>query len=113
MTIKERLGRLARGSGLPLFALAVIAYFAFHAVEGERGILAWHRMKADLEHATARQAELAAERARLTQRVGLLAPGSLDRDMIDEQARRLLNYGHALDRVIILGSKPHREGQME
>ena len=102
MTVRQRLGRLAKEGGVPLFVLALIAYFGFHAVQGERGILAWHRMKADLAHAEQRRAELAGERQRLAHRVGLLEPGSLDRDMIEEQARRLLNYGHPLDRVIML-----------
>ncbi len=102
MSVKERLGRLAREGGLPLFVLALVAYFGFHAVQGERGILAWHRMKADLAHADAREIELAAKRERLIRRVTQLQPESLDPDMIEEQARLLLNYGHPLDRVIML-----------
>ena len=102
MSVKERLGRLAREGGLPLFVLALVAYFGFHAVQGERGILAWHRMKADLAHADAREIELADKRERLARRVSQLQPDSLDPDMIEEQARLLLNYGHPLDRVIML-----------
>ena len=104
MTVRERLGRLAKEGGVPLFVLAIIAYFGFHAVQGERGIMAWHRMKADLEHAEAREVELAARREQLAHRVSLLQPESLDPDMIEEQARRLLNFGKPLDRVIILES---------
>ena len=107
MTVRERLVRLAKDGGLPLFVLAIIVYFGFHAVQGERGILAWHRMKADLEHAEAREVELAAKSERLAHRVSLLQPESLDRDMIEEQARLLLNFGHSLDRVILL--KPEQQ----
>jgi cell division protein FtsB len=42
------------------------------------------------------------EREQLEQRVALLNPKSVDRDMVDEWSRRLLNYGLPNERVIPL-----------
>ena len=102
MLVMPHIRRWAKQVRLPLLLGFVLAYFAFHLVNGDRGITAWVQIRNDLAQAEARLAAVAAERARLEHRVKLLSPESLDPDMIDEQARRLLNYGHKDDRVIIL-----------
>ena len=80
----------------------LLAYFGYHAVQGERGLLAWMRVKADLAEAKATEMQLAAERATLEHRVGLLSPDHLDPDLLEERARILLNYGHPDDVIILL-----------
>ena len=105
MSVMLYLRRWAKQIRLPLLLSFVLAYFAFHLVNGDRGIRAWVQIGNDLERAEARLQVVAAEREELEHRVGLLDPKSLDPDMIDEQARRLLNYGHPDDRVIILDGR--------
>ena len=48
---------------------------------------------------------MADQRAELEHRVSLLRPDSLDPDLLEEQARRLLNFGFA-NEAIILTPKP-------
>ncbi len=83
-----------------LFAIAV-SYFAFHFVQGDRGLIAWLRLNQQIEDSQAQVALLAAQRARLEHRVGLLRPDHLDRDMLDERTRAVLGVAHR-DEVIIL-----------
>ncbi len=86
----------------PAIGICVVAYFAYHLVNGDRGLVAWHGLQ---QQVAARRIEAAAvreEREQLEQRVQLLNPKSVDRDMLDEWSRRLLNYGQPNEMVIPL-----------
>jgi cell division protein FtsB len=90
----------------PFFGVCLLVYFVYHAVQGERGLIAWARVSKDIEST---QAALLASRAQehgLEARVRLLRPDSLDRDMLDEQARRMLNVIRPGEKVILLPSDP-------
>ena len=95
--IKDRTRLIA----LPVALFCLVAYFGYHAVQGERGLLAWLAVNQELSQARAMQTALADERGALERRVILLRPDSLDRDMLDERAHAILNYG-SKDEVIIL-----------
>ncbi|MDP2620250.1 MAG: septum formation initiator family protein [Hyphomicrobiales bacterium] len=87
-------------------ACAILAlYFAYHAVVGDNGILAWR----DQQREEVRlQKELAGARARrlaLEHRVTLMRPESLDPDMLDERARENLNLAHPNDITIFRNAR--------
>ena len=84
MHLMLQMRRLAKQARLPILLFAVLAYFAFHAVQGDRGLRAWVEVKRELAHAETRLATVEAERARLENSVGLLDPKNLDGDMIEE-----------------------------
>ncbi|MCG8512197.1 MAG: septum formation initiator family protein [Rhodospirillales bacterium] len=84
----------------PVLGVCVVAYFAFHAVQGDRGMIAWWNLKQRVAAARAALTDITAHRKLIEHRVGLLHPNSLDPDMLDERVRRMLNYGHA-DEIII------------
>lgn len=92
--------RLVRQTLPPLLCVLVIAYFGYHAVQGERGVLAHARLAAELAAVEAIAAEVRAERARLERRVALLHPDHIDPDMLDEQVRDVLGLAHP-DELII------------
>jgi cell division protein FtsB len=74
----------------PLFlACAVLAYFGYHAVHGERGFLAWVDRNREIEAARLELAQLNAERDQLQHRIGGLQEGHLDRDLREEELRKL------------------------
>jgi len=85
---------------VPAISIAVMAYFGYNAFEGRLGIKA----KAELEkQAVLLKEELARLRQKkstLSTRVDLLRTGSLERDMLDEQARYHLNLTHQ-DEIVI------------
>ncbi len=76
---------------LPLICLLIFAYFFHHAVNGRYGLTAHERAEAKALHLEFRLAELTKQRELLAQRVSLLKNGSIERDMLDEQARYHLN----------------------
>ncbi|MFO1127612.1 MAG: septum formation initiator family protein [Rhodospirillales bacterium] len=86
----------------PAFGICAVAYFAYHLVHGDRGLIAWHALQQQVEARRLEAAAVRQEREDLEQRVRLLNPNSVDRDMLDEWARRLLNYGLPNERVIPL-----------
>lgn len=76
---------------VPALAAVFLSYFGFHAWHGDFGIYSSYQLvdrKAELE---GRLAELKAERQHLESRVLLLHDGTLEKDMLDEQARRALS----------------------
>ena len=86
----------------PALAVCVSGYFGYHVLHGDRGLTAWVDLQSTVTALNDQYTEIKAERDALDHRVALLKPGSLDPDMLDERARRMLNYGDARDVVIFL-----------
>jgi cell division protein FtsB len=94
--------RRARHVVWPALAIIALAYMTYHIVHGDRGLVAWRDFRERIAIVQAELTAVAAERQTLAVRAGLLHPDNVDPDMLDEWARRLLNYGRADDLVIIL-----------
>jgi cell division protein FtsB len=90
----------------PVLGFALCAYFAYHLVEGDRGLLALWNLQTQVRDATATLAKLQAERDPLAHRVALLQGNHIDRDFLDERVRAVLNDG-APDEIVIY--YPHAE----
>ena len=101
MSLMSELRIRARHVLLPAFGVAAVFYFAYHGVNGDRGLLAWRAMQQQVADARADLAGVRSEREILERRVKLLYPESLDPDMLDESSRRLLNYGLPQEQVIL------------
>jgi cell division protein FtsB len=86
----------------PVFAAAVVAYFAYYTVEGERGLLALTRLQAQVAQAEKDYADTKAQREALEAKVVSLRPDSLDIDRLDERTRALLNDSQHNELIIIL-----------
>ncbi len=84
----------------PLAGAALIGYFIYHAVQGDRGLVAWWNLRYEIEKADYELAEVTAQKKILEHRVGLLRPESLDRDMLEERARAMLGVVHADDLIV-------------
>lgn len=81
---------------------AMIAYFGYHGVHGERGLRAHRNFNAEILALNTELAGLEAERKAIEARVDRFAPNSVDRDLLDEEARESLGWLHPNDRVIPL-----------
>jgi cell division protein FtsB len=94
---RSRLSQLV----VPAITLPCLAYFVFHAQSGRYGTEASVALKEELARKQAVYAEIVGTREALETRVRLLSDGTLERDMIDERARRSLNLSND-DEVTIL-----------
>jgi cell division protein FtsB len=87
---------------VPAVAAAVLSYFGYHIYHGEFGIDSKAQLR---ERAEVLQAELDKVRTRRTDlegKVRMLRDGTIDKDMLDEQARRGLNLSHPDEVTIML-----------
>ena len=86
---------------IPSLLLAVlIAYFGFHALTGERGLLTSGQREQTLAARTAELKQIRAERMDLEARARLLRDSSLSADLLEERARSLLGFADPDDYVI-------------
>ncbi|WP_338150980.1 FtsB family cell division protein [Neoroseomonas soli] len=83
--------RFLQAIALPSLFLAVSGYFAWHAMHGDRGLIAREQRIADIAAARAELARAESEREGMERRVAGLRGDRLDRDQLDERARALLN----------------------
>ncbi len=90
----------------PVLGFTLCAYFAYHLVEGDRGLLALWDLQTQVRDAKATLAKLRAERDPLARRVALLQGNHIDRDFLDERVRAVLNDGAPGEIVIYY---PHPE----
>lgn len=86
--IRDRIRQVAP----QVLAACVVAYFVFHAIQGDRGLLAYLQLTQQLEETQVVAQDLADRRMEWEHKVSLLKPGSLDPDMLEERARSVLNY---------------------
>jgi len=86
---------------VPAITVVFLSYFGFHAFHGEYGIYSMYRLQERVNVLEAGLEKVKTERMRLEQRVQLLHDGSLDKDMLDEHARRALNLAGS-DEIIVM-----------
>ncbi|MDX2221562.1 MAG: septum formation initiator family protein [Rhodospirillaceae bacterium] len=96
---RDGVGKLRQVLG-PLLGAALMAYFAYHAVQGDRGLMAWWNLRFELERVDAELAAISIEKQALEHRVSLLRPESLDRDMLEERARIMLGVTDPRDTIV-------------
>ena len=99
-TRNSRLGSFV----LPVLSLTLMAYFGYHAWSGRYGIESMRRLEDEAVRLEFELAAIKLRRQALEARVMLLRDGSIERDMLDEQARNTLNV-LKLDELAVLRGK--------
>ena len=106
MVLLRELRRRARFVVVPILGTVLTGYFAYHLVEGDRGLIAWLRLTEEIHAEKANLAKVSAERAALDLKVANLRPDHLDPDLLDERVRAVLNLV-APDEVVIMRRPAH------
>lgn len=105
MVVRTRI----RAVVIPLVLYAVCgsaaAYFVWHAQNGPRGLKAKAELKRQTVELAAELEQVKAERETWRHRVLLFQTRAIDRDLLDEQARDLLDRVDKRDVVIFLDRK--------
>lgn len=97
MEIRRR-GRHVAGS---ILGALIFAYFLFHAVQGDRGVLAWMQVRQQIAEAEIQLEAVSAEREWWEKHTALLRSERLDRDMLDERTRRVTGLARSDELIII------------
>jgi cell division protein FtsB len=86
---------------LPSLTVMCLTYFGFHALHGSYGIYSAEQLllrKVDLTQTLVLRTS---QREGLERQVALLQDNRVERDMLEEQARRMLNYSNPADVTIL------------
>ena len=102
MVTRKRLRSILTALGLYVTAAFLIGYFGVNAYSGNHGLKAKQDIERQIAALSAELAKLQVERGQWERRLQLLKPHGLDRDMLDERARALLDYAHPNDLVLAL-----------
>lgn len=86
----------------PALCACVVSYFAYYAIHGDRGLVAMKQIQGEIAQAETVLQQLKSERERMERRAQLLRGDNLDRDMLDERARSMLNLSNVRDVVVKL-----------
>ncbi len=102
MIIRHRI----RAILFPVLLLAVsgsvTSYFVWHAVNGQRGTKAKDEYSAQMEVLQVERSQLLKEKASLERRVAMLRGKTVDRELVEEEARLVLGRVHKNDVMIFL-----------
>ena len=101
------LDAIKRFSTTALLTVA-IAYFGYHALTGEQGVLNWIVVKNEISEAEAELALARAEREALEVTAARLRSDSLDLDYVEERARDILNVAHPREFIVEIEPEDHR-----
>ena len=101
MSLLREIRIRARRVAPQVLAATLVAYFGYHAVEGDKGVKTCARLNDDLTVAKAHLTVLKAEREKLEKRVNLLNRKHLDPDLLHERALEVLNFGHPDEYIVI------------
>jgi len=85
-----RLVSYIRTAWLPALCIGLVAFFGWHAVAGDTGILALGGYKAEETRLAKEAAVVAQRKADLERKVTLLNPSKVDPDLADELVRENL-----------------------
>lgn len=86
----------------PAIGACVVGYFVYYAVQGDRGLIALKHIDGEIARAEQILSQVRGERERMERRASLLRAERLDRDMLDERARAMLNLTHPNDVILTL-----------
>ena len=102
MVVRTRLASILLPLVFHVLSGAVGGFFVWHAFHGERGInadLEYRRQMTDIE---TQLLKVRAEKAEWQKRIDLLRGPEIDRDLLDEEARNLLNRVSKNDLLVFL-----------
>lgn len=91
-----------RQVGYAMFIGLGLSYFGLQLMKGERGVYAYLRETHRHSQLEAEMAQIRAEREAMEVQVAGLRSDSLDLDLLDEQARRMLGLMAPEEKVILL-----------
>jgi cell division protein FtsB len=100
MVVRTRLVAFLIPLAFYVFSGAVGGFFVWHAFHGERGLSDDQETRRQATEIEARLKDVRAEKAKWQLRIDLLRGPEIDRDLLEEEARNLLNRVNKADLVI-------------
>jgi len=104
MDLISTLNDKIKNSAFAIVGSMLCAYFAFHAISGERGFIRLMSLKQEITKAQRISDSFKIKKSHLEKKVKLLSSDSLDLDLLEERSRVVLNMASE-DEFIILDAE--------
>lgn len=83
-----------------MLGVCLCVYFAYHSIQGERSIMNLVSLESQIEQSEQKLAALQERSGVIQARVNMMRPGSINKDLLEEQVRRTLGYKHPDEWVV-------------
>ncbi len=102
-----------RGSHIfgPILGALAVAYFLFHALNGDRGLTTWLQLRQQVQVAQSALAQSVVQRRVWQARIDGLSAGNIDPDLLDERARAVAGLAREGEIIVFEELKTHRHNQ--
>ncbi|HBR70092.1 MAG TPA: septum formation initiator family protein [Rhodospirillaceae bacterium] len=84
-----------------LIGLCLTVYFSYHTIQGNRSYLRLMSLNTVISKTQNEYDALRAEREAIEEKVVMMRPGSINRDLLEERARLVLGYRHPDEKTIV------------
>ena len=98
------LSKRARHTILSVLGACIVVYFIYHTIQGDRGWVSMLRLQHEVEQAEQTLTKLQDEHQRLDHHERMMRSNSIDPDLLEEQARKNLNYSKPNEIIILTPS---------
>lgn len=92
---------LFRQNVIIVIGVCLSFYFCYHLIGGERSYLRLLSLNNQISTTEKQYAEEKTEREAVEQKVVMMRPGSVNRDLLEEQSRRVLGFHYKDEKVLI------------
>ena len=92
---------LFRQNLIVFIGVCLSLYFCYHLIAGERSYLRLISLNHQISTTEKKHKEEFAQREALEQKVVMMRPGTVNRDLLEEQARSVLGFHYKDEKVII------------
>ncbi len=93
---------LFRQNMLATLCVCLSMYFAYHLIAGDRSALRYMSLQNQITQVSEEYTQISQDRAALEQKVVMMRPGTIDRDLLEEQVRKTLGYARSDEKVIFI-----------
>ena len=92
---------VARHNMIAFVGVCLSFYFCYHLVAGERSYLRLLSLNYQIEKTQSALVDVELERCELEEKVAMMRPGSVNRDLLEEQSRKMLGYSYPNEKALI------------
>ncbi len=101
---RKNISDLFLHTGLTALWILMIAYFAFHAFQGNSGLGELKRLEKEIASISIIARDISEDRIRFESRIDTLSDGSIDPDMLEEKVREKLGFIHPDEVILFVGA---------
>jgi len=95
---------ILRQNLLAVIGISLSFYFCFHLLAGHRGYFRLMSLENQMTQISKEYETVTAERQKLENKVVMMRPGSINKDLLEERIRSVLGYRYE-DEIILLQSR--------